>query len=437
MPGIAAAPVVVAVGVGAGPWTDEALRRAAGNAARSLAGTRRVAFALPTDVRRGPRRRRPGRAARRLLLRRLPRRLQVLPEVARAHRVTLAVPDAKDADSLAAVARAKAIAGAVNLARDLVNTPADRPAPGRARRGRRPTPSRACRSRSRSSTRRRWSPAGTAASSASAAARPNPPRLGRYAYRPEGAKAHLALVGKGITFDTGGISIKPAASMHEMKGDMGGAAAVIGAVSRSRGSACRSPSPATCARPRTCRAARAIKPGDVLHTYSGKTIEVLDTDAEGRLVLSDGLTRAQEDKPDVIIDIATLTGAAVIALGGRTTGIMANDDDLREAVHDAVEARGRADVADAAARGAARQLRQPRRRHRQHPAGRPPRGRHARRRRCSCASSSPTAQKWAHLDIAGPSYNASAPYNYTPKGGTGASVRTLVQVAEDMANDAL
>ena len=131
--------------------------------------------------------------------------------------------------------------------------------------------------------------------------------------------------------------------MHEMKGDMGGAAATAAAVVaiaklglpvNVTGYLCVA---------ENMPSGKAQRPGDVIRAYGGKTVEVMDTDAEGRLVLMDGLVRAQEDKPDVIVDIATLTGAAVVALGSRTFGIMSNDDDLREAVHDAVQAgrRGR------------------------------------------------------------------------------------------------
>ena len=170
----------------------------------------------------------------------------------------------------------------------------------------------------------------------------------------------------------------------------------------------------------------------MLRTYGGTTVEVLDTDAEGRLVLADGLGRAQEDEPDILIDIATLTGAAVVALGVRTTGIMANDDGLRSAIHDAAtrvgesawpmpqpeELRANFDssVADLSNIGLV---------------GRSHGG---------MLSASiflrefvAAGQRWAHLDIAGPAYNSSSPWAYTPKGGTGVMVRTLVQVAEDLA----
>jgi leucyl aminopeptidase len=181
---------------------------------------------------------------------------------------------------------------------------------------------------------------------------------------------------------------------------------------------------------------RAQRPGDVIRAYGGKTVEVLDTDAEGRLVLMDGLVLAQEDKPDVIVDIATLTGAALVALGSRTFGIMANDDDLREAVHDASKRAGesawpmpfpeelRANLDSSVADIANIPL-----------VGRPHGGMMT--GGIFLAEFIKDGQRWAHLDIAGPSYNGSAPHGYTPKGGTGASIRTLIQLAEDLADGAV
>ncbi len=432
--GIAAATVVVAVGLGAGPWTDEALRRAAGNAVRSIAGSKRAVLALPTAT--------PAAldaVAQGALLgaysfdafRVDSKAAQTSP----VDRITLAVPDAKDSQAVAAVARAKAIAGAVNFARDLVNTPAgDLP------------------------------PAALVQAAADAVAglpveveildekalaaggyggilgvgkgSANPPRLARLAYRPEGATAHLSLVGKGITFDTGGISIKPSLHMHEMKGDMGGAAATAAAVLaiaklglpvNVTGYLCVA---------ENMPSGKAQRPGDVIHAYGGKTVEVIDTDAEGRLVLMDGLVRAQEDKPDVIVDIATLTGAAVVALGSRTFGIMANDDDLRDAVHDASQRAGeagwpmpfpeelRANLDSSVADLMNLPL-----------VGRPHGGMLT--AGIFMAEFIKDGQRWAHLDIAGPSFNAGGPHGYTPKGGTGSAVRTLVQLAEDLADGEL
>ena len=143
------------------------------------------------------------------------------------------------------------------------------------------------------------------------------------------------LVGKGITFDSGGISIKPAAEMDEMKFDMGGAASVLGtmcAVGELR------PKLNVVALIPTCEnmpSGRAVKPGDVVTSLSGQTIEILNTDAEGRLILCDALTYAERFKPAAVIDIATLTGACVVALGHHNSGLFANDEALAAQLLDA------------------------------------------------------------------------------------------------------
>jgi leucyl aminopeptidase len=159
-------------------------------------------------------------------------------------------------------------------------------------------------------------------------------------YRGAGDAAPIVLVGKGITFDSGGISIKPAASMEEMKYDMSGAAAVLGtfeALGRLR------PSlnvvgliPST----ENLPSGTAVKPGDVIKSHFGKTIEIVNTDAEGRLILCDALSYARRYKPAAVIDAATLTGAVVIALGNQASAVMGNDDALAAEVRDAGERAG-------------------------------------------------------------------------------------------------
>jgi leucyl aminopeptidase len=429
--GITAAPLVIAVGLGSGPWDDEALRRAAGNAARALEGTRRAALALPADS--------PAAldaVAQGALLGAYAFRTYRVDskagQKAPVDRFTVLVADAKDPQTVAAASRARTIAGAVNRTRDLVNTPSLDLVPADL-----------CQAAVEAVAglpveveildETALVAGGYGGILGVGRGSANPPRLARLAYRPEGATGHLALVGKGITFDTGGISIKPSLGMHEMKTDMGGAAAVIGTVE----AVARLGLPVNvtgyiCVA-ENMPSGTAIKPGDVLHTYSGKTIEVLDTDAEGRLVLADGLTRAQEDDPDILIDIATLTGAQGIALGARTVGIMGNDDDLRDSVYDASVRAGEvmwpmpqpeelranldslvADIANIPMIG---------------------------RRDGGMLSASvflrefvTDSQRWAHLDIASPAYNGYGPYGYTPKGATGVAVRTLVQLAEDLAD---
>ena len=170
-----------------------------------------------------------------------------------------------------------------------------------------------------------------------------PPKLIVLHYRgAKGAKTRaplVALVGKGITFDTGGISLKPAAEMDEMKFDMSGAGSVFGALRALAGM--KAPVNVIGVIP-TCEnmpGGQATKPGDIVTTLSGQTVEILNTDAEGRLILCDAITYAERFKPDVVVDIATLTGACVIALGHVASGLFANDqklaDEMREAADDA------------------------------------------------------------------------------------------------------
>ena len=154
------------------------------------------------------------------------------------------------------------------------------------------------------------------------------PRFIVLEYSPKRAKKHVALVGKGITFDSGGISIKPAEKMEEMKFDMCGAAAVIGIVEAA--ARLELPVKITGAIPSTDNlpSGSAYKPGDIITMMSGKTVEIVNTDAEGRMILADALHFASKTKPDHLIDFATLTGACVVALGNEATGLFTADDEL-------------------------------------------------------------------------------------------------------------
>ena len=257
-----------------------------------------------------------------------------------------------------------------------------------------------------------------------------PPRLVRFSYAPRGAKAHLSLVGKGITFDTGGLNLKPADGMYTMKSDMSGAAAVLAATHAIAESGLKIKITAYAALAENMPSGGAYRPSDVLTQYGGKTVENGNSDAEGRLVMADALARAGEDQPDLIIDVATLTGACVIALGDRTGGLMTNDDDLAERVLDAADTAGEAlwhlpipneirpkldsEVADL---------------------------RSVSKDRFGGASVAaaflrefvPEGIPWAHLDIAGPAFFDGKPYGYVNPGGTGFGVRTLVAVARTLA----
>jgi leucyl aminopeptidase len=262
----------------------------------------------------------------------------------------------------------------------------------------------------------------------------NPPRLVRLEYAPAQADKTVVFVGKGITFDSGGLSLKPPKSMETMKSDMGGAAAIIGAMQ-----AIATLAPAVrvigyLSIAENMPSGSAQRPSDVLTIYGGKTVEVLNTDAEGRLVLADALVRSAEDAPDVVVDVATLTGAQVVALGTRISAVMANDDALRDAI---VAAAGRAGEAmwpmplpaelrkglDSTVADLANVA--PDRNGGMLVAG------------LFLREFVPEGVRWAHLDIAGPSFNDGPPHGYTPKGGTGAATRALVQIAVDAAEGRL
>ena len=157
-----------------------------------------------------------------------------------------------------------------------------------------------------------------------------PSQLAVMRFNNGGDEAPIALVGKGITFDTGGISLKPGAGMDEMKYDMCGAATVLGVMKAAVALDVPLNIVAVIACAENMPSGRATKPGDVVTSMSGQTIEILNTDAEGRLVLCDALTFVQQEKPSCIVDMATLTGACIIALGHHNTGLLGNDDDLAD-----------------------------------------------------------------------------------------------------------
>src|SRR5699024_10361091 len=163
------------------------------------------------------------------------------------------------------------------------------------------------------------------------------PRMVKLTYAPARAKAHYALVGKGITFDTGGISIKPAAGMETMKSDMSGAAAVLHTVIAAAALDIPVHVSGYLALAENMPSATAQRPSDVITIRGGKTVEVLNTDAEGRLVLADARVSAVEDEADVIVDIATLTGAQMVALGTQVSAVMGTDEVREDVVASATQ----------------------------------------------------------------------------------------------------
>jgi leucyl aminopeptidase len=258
----------------------------------------------------------------------------------------------------------------------------------------------------------------------------NPPRLVRLSYAPRSATTHLALVGKGITFDSGGLSIKTSSGMTTMKCDMAGAAAVVAATFAIAELGLPVRVTAFAAMAENMVSGNATRPGDVLTMYGGRTVEVLNTDAEGRLVLADGLALATEAKPDHIVDVATLTGACVVALGERTSGILGNDDAFNETVLAASNSAGESmwplpiteEMKAIVNSSSVADLRQ----HNPKPYG-------GTLFAAAFLREFVKDVPWAHLDIAGPSFNDGSAYDYTPVGGTGVGVRTLVKLATELA----
>ncbi len=252
-----------------------------------------------------------------------------------------------------------------------------------------------------------------------------PPAMVHMVYKPKaGAKKRVALVGKGVTFDSGGLSLKPAASMEDMKCDMAGAASVLAVFKVIARISPKAEVHGIFAATYNMPGPDAYKPGDVLRAMNGKTIEIWNTDAEGRLILADALCLAVEQKPDMILDMATLTGAVVAALGSKVAGLMGND---RRVIQSVIAAGKRADesycelplVEDykECIKGNIAELL------------------NISKVRGEAGSiigglflqEFVSDIPWAHLDIAGTAFSSGDYNSYTPKGATGAPVRTLLE----------
>jgi leucyl aminopeptidase len=256
-----------------------------------------------------------------------------------------------------------------------------------------------------------------------------PPRLVELTYAPPDANGHVVLVGKGITFDSGGLSLKPSNAMNTMKSDMSGAAAVVATMSILPVLGVRTKVTGLAALAENMPSGTAIRVSDVLTHRGGKTVEVMNTDAEGRLVLADALAYGAELGPDAMIDLATLTGAQIVALGMKISGLMGTDDGLVDALRAAADTAGelvwplplhaeyaeqlKSEVADLKNIGKPGQ------------AGTIIAGLYLK----EFTGGLP----WAHLDIAGPAFTEDGDSYYTPKGGTGVGVRTLVRYLQARA----
>ena len=251
------------------------------------------------------------------------------------------------------------------------------------------------------------------------------PRFLKLTYSPPGSRGKtLAFVGKGVVFDSGGLSLKPPSGMETMKCDMSGAAAVLGAMSVLKELGVKTKVTGYVPLVENMPSGTAIRPGDILRIRNGKTVEVLNTDAEGRLILADALSLASEDKPAAVIDLATLTGACVVALGEKIAGLMGNNDSWCEQVHNAADRVGErvwalplpadyrrgidSPIADMKNVG--------------------PREGGALTAGLFLEEFVADDTPWVHLDIAGPAF-LGADDGYLTKGGTGFGVRTLVELA--------
>ncbi|TKJ20410.1 leucyl aminopeptidase [Blastococcus sp. CCUG 61487] len=423
-------PVVAVAGLGApdaaGSYGAEAVRRAAGAASRALTGRRSVVSLLAA--------------------------VGGTPDVERLHAVgegsllgayeftayksdlrpnrpvppqefTVVVPGAAEAET--ALRRVRAVAEAVSLVRDLVNTPPNDLYPAElAARGAAAGEKLGLSAEILDEDALAAGGYGGILAVGSGSTRK--PRLLRLTYTGKGARKKIALVGKGITFDTGGISIKPAAKMEDMKSDMAGAAAVIATVCCVAQLGLPVEVTATVPIAENMPSGAAYRPADVITFRNGKKVEITNTDAEGRVVLADAIARAAEDQPDALLETSTLTGAQTVALGARTSGVMGSDD-LRDAVVAASKRSGEsmwpmplppelrrgldsvvADFGNANADRLGGMLV----------------GGHF------LQEFVPDGLPWAHIDIAGPGYNTKGAWGYTPKGGTGVPVRTLLATIE-------
>ena len=437
--GTVTAPLVLAVGLGPEPSgaqpAAETLRRAAGAASRALTGTGSALFALPIADD-------PAQEA---------DALRALAEGALigAYRfagyktitaslrqplsaVTVHVPDAAEKVARAEARRAGTVARAVVRARDWVNS-----APNELR------------------------PPDFADSVAEAAAAAGlsvevldekalkrggyggilavgmgsqaPPRMVRLGYAPRAAKRHLALVGKGVTFDTGGYALKPAHGMWEMKSDMSGAAAVAAVLIAVATLKPKIAVTGYLPMAENMISGSAYRPGDVVSMYNGLKVEVLNPDAEGRMLLGDAMARAGEDQPDYLVETSTLTGGQVVALGKRVGGLMGTEELctwVREAgdrvgepawlmpLPDDVRKGMDSEVADISQVNANMD-----------------RAGHMLQGGVFLSEFVPADLPWAHLDIAGPAYHSGEPTGYFAKGGTGVPVRTLLELIDRLARE--
>jgi leucyl aminopeptidase len=432
LPGTGGSASVAVIGIGTKPDTD-ALRYAAGSATRQLAGVASVAFALPLETDAEVEAVLEGAALGAYAY----TTYRVASLAAAKAPVGSITVHASVTDADALIARAEAVAQAVSLVKDLVNTPPSDLYPE---------------SFAAAATEQGaglpvditvWDEKALEADGFGGIlgvglGSTRGPRLVKVSYAPAGAARHLALVGKGITFDSGGLSLKPPTGMVGMKYDMTGAATVLAVTLAAARLALPVRLTAWLCIAENMPSGSAVRPNDVLRIRGGRTVEVLNTDAEGRLVMADGLVAASEEQPDAIVDVATLTGAAMVALGSRYAGVM-GDETLVQQVVSAAAGAGElfwpmplpgelraslnsevADIANANPGNTA--------------GGMLLAGVFLQEFVGTVGEGESAARiPWAHLDIAGPAKGPASPYGFTGKGPTGVTVRALLRLAEDFS----
>lgn len=432
LPGVSTR-LIVLTGLGktSANYDREVLRRAAGAAARALAGNSSATFSLPAKNAAGVKAIAEGAVLGSYLFDQF-RGSTKSAQKSPLKTVTIHTELAGKAETKSLAKSAEIIGTYTNLVRDLINTP-----PSHL------TPESFCKKITDAVKKAGGASAGLKVSVITDAqlkskgyggiigvgqGSANPPRLLNISYSPKGAKAKkkYAYVGKGITFDSGGLALKPANGMEAMKSDMSGAAAVCAATIAIALLKLPVAIEAWAPLAENMVSDTATRPSDVITMYGGKTVEVLNPDAEGRLILGDALVRAQESKDlDGIVDVATLTGAQVVALGTRTSAVMTNNPEFSSHFMELTKITGEAfwpmplpvelrasldsPVADLANIG-------------ERMGGMLVAGLFL---KDFVADELP----WLHLDIAGPAFNEGQPHGYTPVGGTGVALRTLVELA--------
>lgn len=419
----------------AAKYETETLRRAAGAAARNLAGQKTATFALPTNSTSDIAAIAEGAALGAYTF----NEFRVSSKVDHKSGLESALILTKDTNSTlakAALNRAQILAKNTYLIRDLINTPPSHLTPNTfSLRIKKLATS--LKLKIEILDEKALKTKGYGGITGVGQGSVNPPRLLRVSYRPTKAKKLYALVGKGITFDTGGLALKPANGMEAMKSDMGGAAAVVAAVLTIAELKLPIAIDAWAPLAENMVSDTAQRPSDIVTIYGGKTVEVLNPDAEGRLVLADALVRAEEVGKeagylDGIIDVATLTGAQVVALGTRTSAVMGNDEAFAQDFLTAARIAGEqfwpmplpeelrasldspvADLANIGDRMGGMLV-----------AG------------LFLKEFINPETRWLHLDIAGPAYNEGSAFGYTPVGGTGIALRSLVTLLESATSQA-